>query len=160
MENELRDRLMHAMFRFKKVGMIFPPGLDIHMGELFVMRNVDGNMPCPEHNSPVSDMPKHLMISKPAMSQLLNGLEKKGYIVREIDKADRRKIEVKLTPKGQETLVSTKDYADKMFDTVIARFGEENALQLLELFTRLTDISEEVKQELLNNDVKGENTLD
>jgi len=160
MDNELRDRLMHAMFRFKKVGMIFPPGLDIHMGELFVMRSIDGKCPFPEHNSPVSDLPKHLMISKPAMSQLLKRLEKKGYINREIDKADRRKISVTLTPKGQEILAGTKDYADKMLDTVIARFGEDNLLQLLELFTRLTDISEEVKQELMNNDNKGDNALD
>lgn len=160
MDNELRDRLMHAMFRFKKVGMIFPPGLDIHMGELFVMRSIDGNCPFPDHPSPVSDLPKHLMISKPAMSQLLNGLEKKGYLVREIDKADRRKISVTLTPKGQEILAATKDYADNMLDTVIARFGEENLLQLLALFTRLSDISEEVRQEMLNNDDKGDNTLD
>ena len=160
MDNELRDRLMHAMFRFKKVGMIFPPGLDIHMGELFVMRSIDGTGPCPAHNSAVSDLPKHMMISKPAMSQLLNGLEKKGYISREIDKSDRRKISAALTPKGEEILGVTKDYADKMLDTVIARFGEENLLQLLALFTRLTDILEEVRQEMLNNDDKGDNTLD
>jgi hypothetical protein len=47
-----------------------------------------------------------------------------------------------------------------MLDTVIARFGEENLLQLLTLFTRLTDISEAVRQEMLNNDDKGDNTLD
>jgi DNA-binding MarR family transcriptional regulator len=160
MDNALRDRLMHAMFRFKKVGMIFPPGLDIHMGELFVMRSIDGTGPCPEHNNAVSDLPKHMMISKPAMSQLLNGLEKKGYISREIDKSDRRKISAALTPKGEEVLAATKAYADEMLDTVIARFGEENLLQLLALFTRLTDISEEVRQEMLNNEEKGDNALD
>lgn len=160
MDNELRDRLIHAMFRFKKVGMIFPPGLELHMGELYVMRSINGKCPCPEHNNAVSDLPKHMMISKPAISQLLNGLEKKGYINREIDKSDRRKISATLTPKGEEILGVAKDYADKMLDTVIARFGEENILQLLALFNRLTDISEEVRQEMLNNDGKGDYTLD
>lgn len=160
MDVELRDRLVHAMFRFKKVGMIFPPGLDIHMGELFVMKAIEGNTDFPEHNSPVSDLPKHLMISKPAMSQLLNGLEKKGYVFREIDQNDRRKISVTLTPKGQDILARTKEYADNMLDTVISRFGEENTKQLVELFTRLTDISEEVKLESQNTDSKGEHPLD
>ena len=160
MDTELRDRLVHSMFRFKKLGMIFPPGIDIHMGELFVMKSIEGNSSCPAHSSPVSDLPKHLMISKPAMSQLLNGLEKKGYIIREIDKLDRRKISVTLTPEGQNILTRTKDYADSMLETVISRFGEENTRQLIELFTRLTDISEEVKLESLNTDSKGDHTLD
>jgi DNA-binding MarR family transcriptional regulator len=160
MDNELRDLLVHTMFRFKKVGMIFPPGLDIHMGEFFVMKAIEGNTAWPEHNSSVSDMPKQLMISKPAMSQLLNGLEKKGYLVREIDKLDRRKISVTLTPKGQDILVLTKDYADNMLETVISRFGEDNARQLVKLFTRLTDISEEVKREANNTEDKGDHQLD
>jgi len=160
MDNELRDLLVHTMFRFKKVGMIFPPGLDIHMGEFFVMKAIEGNTAWPEHNNSVSDLPKHLMISKPAMSQLLNGLEKKGYIVREIDQNDRRKISVTLTPKGQDILMRTKDYADNMLETVISRFGEENTRQLVELFTRLTDISEEIRLETQNTDSKGEQPLD
>ncbi len=160
MDTDLRDRLVQTMLRFKKLGMIFPPGLDIRMGELIVMKSIEEAIPCDGKDVFVSDIQGHHFMTKPAISQILNGLEKKEYIHRRIGKKDRRKIAVTLTPKGQDILVQTKAYADNMLETVISRFGEDNTRQLIELFSRLTDISEDMKQEFLNTDNKGDNALD
>ena len=43
-------------------------------------------------------------ISKPGISQILNSLENKELIRREIDKRDRRAIAVSLTPKGESVI--------------------------------------------------------
>lgn len=160
MDTDLRDRFVQTMLRFKKLGMIFPPGLDIRMAELIVMKSIEEANPSDGKNVFVSDIHGHHFMTKPAISQILNGLENKEYIRRKMDKTDRRKIAVTLTPKGQNILAQTKEFADDMIGTVISRFGEDNTRQLIELFSRLADISEDVKQEFLNSDNKGDNALD
>jgi DNA-binding MarR family transcriptional regulator len=108
----------------------------------------------------VSDLQKMHNITKPAISQMLNGLEHKGYISREMDKDDRRKVSVTLTDKGKAMLEETKKFADKTLDETIERFGEDNIRQLISLFNRLIDISNEIKEEKLTTTSKGETDLD
>ncbi|NLX94120.1 MAG: winged helix-turn-helix transcriptional regulator [Clostridiales bacterium] len=160
MDEDLRNRFVQTMLRFKKMGIVFPPELDIRMGELMVMKAIEGAAPSEGNDVFVSDIHSYHFMTKPAISQILNGLEEKKYVRRKIDKADRRKIAVTLTPKGKDILAQTKEFADDMIGTVISRFGEDNTRQLIELFTQLTDVSEEVKQEFLNQDNKGGNALD
>lgn len=160
MDRDLRDRLVQTMLRFKKLGMIFPQGLDIRMGELMVMKSIEDATPGDGKNIFVSDIQGQHFMTKPAISQILNGLEDKAYLRRKIDKTDRRKIAVTLTPKGLDILAQSKAHADNMLEAVISRFGEDNTQQLIELFTRLTDVSEEVKQEFLNSDKKGDDVID
>lgn len=160
MDRDLRDRLVQTMLRFKKLGMIFPQGLDIRMGELMVMKSIEDATPGDGKNIFVSDIQGQHFMTKPAISQILNGLEKKEYLHRKIDKTDRRKIAVTLTPKGLDILAQSKAHADNMLEAVISRFGEDNTQQLIELFTRLTDVSEQVKQEFLNSDKKGDDVID
>ncbi len=157
MDQSLKEQLVHAMFRFRKAGMTFPPGLDIRMSELFLMNGIAENASCPDKNVSVSDIQGDLPITKPAVSQMLNALEKKGYINREIDKSDRRKIAVTLTAQGLEILKQTREFADQAMETVISRFGEGNTRHLIELITLMADISEDLKRETLQANMKGEN---
>lgn len=152
MDRTLKEELVHAMLRFKKVGMTFSPGLDIHMGELVVMKVIAENTSRLGKNIYVSDIQSNLYITKPAVSQMLNALQKKGYVCREIDKSDRRKIAVMLTAKGQEILKKTREDTDRTLEIVISRLGEENTRQLIKLFTLLADISEELKRESKKGD--------
>lgn len=160
MDSKLKDQLVFAMLRLKKVSMTFPPEFDIRMGELFLMGKIAKNTACSNQNFQVSDLSSHLFITKPAISQMLNSLEKKGYISREIDKNDRRKRAVMLTTEGQEILKQTKEYTDCKIEETIHRFGEENTRQLIALFTLLSDISENLNQENLQPKDKGEDHLD
>ncbi len=160
MDSTLKEQLIRTMMRFRKIGMPFPPDLDIRMGELMVMNGIAGHFPKRmhhEHNENcqfdvhrkifVSDLQKMHHITKPAISQMLNGLEKKGYVRREMDKDDRRKITVTLTEPGKEILYKTKSYTDRMLDETIERYGEENLKQLISLFNRLIDVNDEIKKE-------------
>ena len=93
-----------------------------------------------------AELQKKLFISKPAVSQMYKSLEKKGYIYRETDKNDRRKVVVTLTPKGHEILQQVKEYFDDRLAEIITEFGEENTIQLIELFNRFADISESLNK--------------
>jgi len=54
-----------------------------------------------------SFLAKHCGVSRAAITGLLDGLEKEGYVERDEHPSDRRALMVKLTPKGQEFLGCT-----------------------------------------------------
>lgn len=147
MDSMIKEELVHAMLRIRKVGMPSSSGLDIRMGELIVMKRLAEHPLCPDRDFHVSDIHSNLYMTKPALSQMLNVLEKKGYVSRRIDRSDRRKISVALTPEGEDILKRAKEDMDRTMGTIISRFGEENTRQLIRLFTQLADIAEAVKHE-------------
>lgn len=151
MENRLEEQLAQSVIRFKKVGITLPADVNIHIGEFFVMSKIARSSVSPEYELSPADIQKRLHITKPAVSQMYNSLEKKGYILREIDTNDRRKFVVTLTPEGQGVLERVKRFYDKRMSETISRFGEENTIQLIDLINRFTHISEELDREMLKN---------
>lgn len=144
MDDKIKEQFVHAMFRFRKMGMTLPAEFDIRMTELFLMKSIAKRTSCTNKSVHVSDIQSNLHITKPAVSQMLNALEKRGYVKREMDTEDRRKIAVTLTSDGQEILKQTEEYFNRRLEETISRFGEENTKQLTELFNLLTDISEDL----------------
>jgi DNA-binding MarR family transcriptional regulator len=159
MNVSLKDQLLASMHRFKKVGRRFPPEFGLNMGEFFVLDRIGQDMPCSSTDISTSEMKEHPHFTKPAVSQMLNSLEKKGYIHREIDKKDRRKIVVTLTEDGEAVLKQGKRYFNDRLEQIISRFGEDNTRQLITLVNLLTDITEDLK-ELPLPDAAKEESLD
>lgn len=149
-EKVLKEQFLDAMFRFKKTGVVFHKKTDINMRELFMMENIAENALCSKKNINMPDIQSNLHVTQAAVSQMLNSLEKKDYVVRDIDKTNRRKITVALTEKGEETLKSTKEYMDEMMEKVFIRFGNDSTKQLIALINRLSDIADEIKSETNN----------
>jgi DNA-binding MarR family transcriptional regulator len=147
MNENLADQLIQSFLRFRKVGMLFHGGQDASVGEIVVMRGL-AKKTSNNKDFEVSDFHKDLHITKPAVSQIYSSLEKKGYITRNVDTSDRRKIVATLTPKGKEILKSMGDQFNKMINEIITRMGEDNSKQLISLFNRLSDISEDMRNEL------------
>lgn len=156
MDIGLVESLARSIFRFKRFQMPFPPGLDIHMGELAIMGGIAKDGCFSPKNINVPEIQHHLHITKPAISQMLNSLEKKGYLSREIDKHDRRKIVVALTPKGRQILKTNKEFMDGLLGEIITRFGEEETKQLIASFNRFSDILVEVSEEIQLENKKGD----
>ncbi|MDR3293376.1 MAG: MarR family transcriptional regulator [Clostridiales bacterium] len=153
----LKENLMRSIFRFKKVGVAVPQGesggeledLDISPSELFCMKSFSENSLESEKNVCSTDMQNLLYITKPAISRILTSLEEKGYVEREINKRNRRKLTVTLTDKGAETLRRAEKKVDEALSEVIRRFGESETLQFIEIFNRFADIADEVSGKFL-----------
>jgi DNA-binding MarR family transcriptional regulator len=145
MNVSLKDQLIASMHRLKKVGRTFPQGIGLNMGEFFVMDRIAHDMPCSSTDISASEMQNHPHFTKPAVSQMLNSLEKKGYIHREIDKNDRRKIVVTLTETGDDACKRGKAYFNDRIEQTISRFGEENTRNLISLVNQLAEITEDLK---------------
>ena len=147
MINPLTDQLIHAFMRMKKTHAMLPPENDLRFAEMFVLTKIEDNKNEANACIHVNDIAKQLHITKPAVSQVLNALERKGYVVREIDKTDRRKISVLLTSEGAKTLLQSRAYMDNLINLVITRFGEEKTRTLISLFEELLCITEVIQKE-------------
>jgi DNA-binding MarR family transcriptional regulator len=89
-------------------------------------------------------MCESLVISKAAVSQMLGSLEKKGYIQREINPSNRRKIVITLTKKGKISIDNAEKSIDDLMMRIIERFGEENSRNLACLLNRFTESVDEI----------------
>lgn len=147
MDASLQAQLMDALHRFRRASANFPAGFDVRMNEIFVLDHI-AHLVAEEGSVCVSDIQARLLhLSKPAVSQLLGALEKKGYVLRETDRADRRRVTVMLTPEGERVRREAWAYAQHRMDLIIERFGEENTRQLVDMIARLSVAAEELKRE-------------
>lgn len=83
---------------------------------------------------------EQLLISKPAVSYILNSLEKKNYITRKIDLCDRRKISISITDEGRAAADQSMKKYYGIWAEIVRRFGENNMRQLIELLTDLNNL--------------------
>lgn len=145
MDPWIKERLVTATLRFRKTDMCLLPQGSIQHRELVVMGSICANASCTPCNLNAGDICEKLCITKPAISQSLNALEKKGYITRTIDKTDRRKISVSATPSGLAVLQETWRYYDDAVETLVNRFGPEKTKTLVELLDEFTDLCEKIQ---------------
>ncbi|MDR3242658.1 MAG: MarR family transcriptional regulator [Clostridiales Family XIII bacterium] len=152
MDIDLKRQLVHSIFRFKKAGMRLPQSLNVemkhfnvNMAELVLMKKIlDASG---DENACLADLQRFLSITKAAVSQMLGALEKKGYLNREINKNNRRKIVITLTESGLAIIKNAESGFEVMITEIISRFGEEDTKQLILLFKRFSDIADNVKNE-------------
>ena len=143
-DSVLRVKLIRTLFKFRKLVQSIAQVLDVSFGEFMVLNGISEQSRCGEDFKAAEAM-EFLSVTKPAVSQILNNLEKKGYVTREISANDRRRIVVSLTKSGLETLERLKWYFDKAMTEVVNRVGEEDVSKLIELLDRLESVCEEMK---------------
>ena len=135
MSSELREQFFASIVHFRKLESALSSECEMQMNEMVILQSIAGTCcrECPK-------MQKKLNISKPAISYILNTLEKKKYITREIDTKDRRKVSISATPEGKAAAEKSKKKYDEIWDEILTRFGEDNMRQLLQLMHDLDDL--------------------
>ena len=143
MSKELQNELVQAMFRLKKM-MNRGLGRDtnninITMSEFILMREVAENTKDVYNPSALTEVREYLSVSKDAVSQMLNSLEKRGYILREIDPNNRRNIIVILTDEGRTAFEKRNQEFYDRFEMVIRGIGEKDVSQFIEMINKMSD---------------------
>ena len=143
MSKELQNELVQAMFRLKKM-MNRGLGRDtnninITMSEFILMREVAENTKDVYNPSALTEVREYLSVSKAAVSQMLNSLEKRGYILREIDPNNRRNIIVILTDEGRTAFEKRNQEFYDRFEMVIRGIGEKDVSQFIEMINKMSD---------------------
>lgn len=104
-------------------------------GELLILQFMarhDGIMP--------SVISHKMNISSARITAALNSLESKGLVTREIDKKDRRRIIIKLTPTGKEQADKHQQKCVEYAASMLRLLGEHDAREYVRITGKLADL--------------------
>jgi DNA-binding MarR family transcriptional regulator len=146
MQNELHNELLRCLFRFKKLALSFRPCVppeegELNMASLWLLYHIR------EHPDDLSGekIRRELCITKAAVSQMLGSLEKKGYLIREVSRDNRRRIILSLTGKGVAFIEKTSAETEERLAGIISRFGKAKTREFITLVNRFADIAGNVE---------------
>jgi DNA-binding MarR family transcriptional regulator len=148
MNDDLKQNLLHALFCFKRAShtmfrsLLNDDGLSVaDLSALGCIGRCD-KKDCNADQTTHHAMHEALAVSKAAVSQMLGSLEKRGYIRRDIDRDNRRKIIITLTEQGETAVDKAEKKMDVLMSRIITRFGEKdtrNFTRLLDRFAKIVD---------------------
>jgi DNA-binding MarR family transcriptional regulator len=90
----------------------------------------------PDRQLRIRDLNKHLLLSQPSVSRLVDRLASKGYVSKESDPGDGRGTVARLTDSGFELFLRV---AVQHADSIQRRVGSALTLEELETLTRICD---------------------
>ncbi len=91
-------------------------------------------------SSQIADL---LKITRPSVTEKINQLCKKGYILRTQSETDKRVFYLSINPNSPKDYETTASYEDEMEREVLAKFGEEKVDLLCEMIEYLSDLLSE-----------------
>lgn len=91
----------------------------------------------------MSSIAHRLSVTVSTLTTNMNGLEKKGYIVRERSLEDKRVVYVLLTEKGKKAFFHHRDFHKKMIKAIVKDLNEEEMEILYRCLLNLTSFLEE-----------------
>lgn len=93
--------------------------------------------------APLSQIIRELRVSKQAAGQLVDALVLRGYLERQTDPDDRRRLTVTLTERGQAAADTQKAAREAIDAELLARMGGEKLLHAREVLAELIEIGRE-----------------
>ena len=142
-EDDIAFQFIKSISKFRKIQSFISSNFDIKGGEFIVLSVIFDNVDTANGAGYIgfSEIQNCLHISKAALSQFLRPLERKGYIHRKTDPADRRRIMISLTATGFKTLKDLHLCAMKTLNEIITRFGRDNMITFLDMINKFADIA-------------------
>lgn len=142
--------------RLKKLKTSFPAGCDIRMNELMALGKIDHACCFSGTGIGNTEIQEELQITKSAVSQMLDSLVEKGYVERELDANDRRRMCVTITPRGKHILRYMSEYGNCIAEQVSEKMGEAKVQQMFDLLNEFIDTYLEVQELRAENDPPAE----
>jgi len=105
----------------------------ISLGEFHVLRTLAASGPCP-----MIDLAKEQFISPPALTSIVDSLEKQGLVERARSKKDRRIINIKITSKGEKLFTQAQPLYKQFFEKVMSALTKQQIVILLTAFDKLS----------------------
>lgn len=96
-----------------------------------------------EEPKKMSEIAKRLSVTVGTLTTNMNGLEKKGYIIRERSVTDKRVVLVTLTDKGRRAFYHHRDFHKKMIRALIKDLDPEGMKVLYQCLANLNAFLEE-----------------
>jgi DNA-binding MarR family transcriptional regulator len=97
--------------------------------------------------TPLSQIIRELRVSKQAAGQLVDALVLRGYLDRQVDPEDRRRLTVTLTARGRAAADAQAGAREAIDAELLRRLGTEKVLHAREVLAALIDIGHEAGPE-------------
>ena len=135
--SKLADEFLQYMHLFRR----FKPQQKINEsmhGEAFALHNIAmrGEQMIP------SEISGAVGISGARIAATLNSLESKGYITRQIDPSDRRRILVALTDKGREQEETYRRMLSETIEKMLEQLGEHDAREYVRISRKMAELAQ------------------
>jgi len=108
-------------------------GIKLSMSEVHVLEAIELT-----EEPTMSNIAKRLGITIGSLTTAINTLYQKGYVLRERDPEDRRKVVVGLLPKAMEVLKEHDSFHDEMIDSIFEEMELEKDELLIESLDKLS----------------------
>jgi DNA-binding MarR family transcriptional regulator len=118
---------LHSRNLHRKYGLTGP--------QLVILSDIASHQPLS-----VTQLAKSINLSQATVTGILNRLEKKGLVVRERDKVDRRRVMIRITPKCHEILSKAPPALQETFVEDYANLPEWEQLMILSALERVVDL--------------------
>jgi DNA-binding MarR family transcriptional regulator len=138
----LARQFLNSLFQFKKHGHRKKISENMQgeaLAILFILKHTNVVSP--------SEMSIEMNISSARVAAMLNSLEGKELIKRQIDKTDRRKILVSLTEKGQKLAKEHNEKFESHTARMLELLGEHDAKELVRITEKLVTLTSNVKED-------------
>lgn len=133
MDTQLMRELLDSIMQERNTMTTALNDRELSLVEFIALGRIAGNRIDSPGNIYADDLQRSLFVSKPAISQMLKSLENAGYIKRDINMTNRRKLNVILTDRGREIYEGARQRYRAMLDRIIQAFGEEKTQQMIAL---------------------------
>ncbi len=87
-----------------------------------------------------SDIGKHMGISRPAVTAIINPALEQDLIKRCVDMVDKRRVQISLTDKGREQFEQIWQQVVGTVQKLLERIGEENGRELVRLLQQSLEV--------------------
>lgn len=130
-------KLMEAFMKIKKFHWTGAPIENLKHSEIFVLFCIKKSEAAETEGIKLSEISNRMHVSNPTTTKVISGLEDNGYVVRCIDKEDRRSARITLTTKGEDAIIRAHNEFHAFFDELVEYLGEKKSLELAELLNEV-----------------------
>jgi len=128
-------RVIKAFFKFSRTRWHNAPASGLSQAETDILENVN------RANRRgialrVSDISLMLRVSSPTVTQHLNSLEERGYVLKTQSREDKRSVRISLTDKGTEALRSHFVRLEADFTEFVDHIGPDSSEEMIGLLMR------------------------
>lgn len=144
--NDHAKNLMKAFSQFRKIHWKPPHIENLKPSEFRVLHSVKHSfIDNDEDGLMVSQISDQLSMARPTITQLVNSLEKKGFLVKMPDDCDKRVVRIHLSDKGKDLAKKGAEDFYQRFDGLTNKLGDKKSAELTDLLKEVFEYFKETE---------------
>lgn len=93
------------------------------------------------------EISQHFEVNTSRVAAILNSLCKKGYIIRNVDEQDKRKVKVIITEQGREFCMERYNETVLHLSELLEKLGADDTIEYIRMTKKIAMIVEDMKKE-------------